>query len=543
MRVRVRQALSVVAIVTVAGSLAAAAIEAQAVAQAPAAPAQTLTVDQTLPIDPAVPDRAAGQRAPLLHPPQRPAGQSGVAAAGRQRRLGVRRRRSARARAFPRAHGVQRHRELQARRAHQLSRNHRRALWSARQRLHLVRRDGLHARCADRQARLRRSRPARAPRLRRRHVAPGRRDREGTRRRHRGVARPTRRRLALDRQAAAGAAREVALRRAAADRHARDSQVVPAAATGRLLSQVVPPRSNGRDRRRRRRSGRGAEAGRAAVRRYPSREDAARSGRPHRAAHKETLFAIATDPEAQGWSVALANKRPVEIEKTVGDYRRSLIQQLATQMLNLRLSEIARRPNAPFLGAEAGGSGLGRSVELYELGAAVQEGGIAAGLEALIVEARRMQQFGFSADELDRARAALLAGFERAFKERNTSESTSYAGEYVRAFLEQEPIPGIEFEYKIASTFVPTVTAGRSHRRSAQADPRRQPRRPRGGAGEERRAGADRGRAARRHGQGREGAGRGLHRRAGRARPRREAAGAGQGRGAADRWPRSARRC
>lgn len=174
--------------------------------------------------------------------------------------------------------------------------------------------------------------------------------------------------------------------------------------------------------------------------------------------HKETLFTIATDPEAQGWSVALAHKRPVEIERTVGDYRRSLIQQLATQMLNLRLREIARRPNAPFLGAEAGGSGLGRSVELYELGASVSEGGIAAGLEALIVEARRMQQFGFGAEELERARAALIATYERAFKERDTSESPGYASEYVRAFLEREPIPGIEFEYKIASTFLPAIT-------------------------------------------------------------------------------------
>ncbi|MGH9174686.1 MAG: M16 family metallopeptidase, partial [Vicinamibacterales bacterium] len=174
--------------------------------------------------------------------------------------------------------------------------------------------------------------------------------------------------------------------------------------------------------------------------------------------HQETLFTIATDPEAQGWSVALAHKRPVEVQTTVGDYRRSLVQQLATQMLNLRLREIARRPNAPFLGAEAGGSGLGRSIEVYELGAAVQEGGIAKGLEALIVEARRMQQFGFGADELDRARAALLASFERAYKERDTSENPGYANEYVRAFLEREPIPGIEFEYKIASTFLPTIT-------------------------------------------------------------------------------------
>ena len=175
----------------------------------------------------------------------------------------------------------------------------------------------------------------------------------------------------------------------------------------------------------------------------------------------------------------MAQKRPVEVERTVGDYRRSLIQQLATQMLNLRLREIARQPNAPFLSAQAGGSGLGRSVELYELEATVQEGRLTHGLEALIVEARRMQQFGFSREELERAQAAMLAFYERAFKERDKSESPAYAGEYVRAFLEQEPIPGIEFEYKIASTFLPVDHARRSDGRSPEADARREPGRPR----------------------------------------------------------------
>jgi zinc protease len=176
-------------------------------------------------------------------------------------------------------------------------------------------------------------------------------------------------------------------------------------------------------------------------------------------AHDETLVAVATDPEAQGWTIALAHKRPFEAERTVGDYRRALIQQLASQMLNLRLREIARQPKAPFLGAEAGGAGLVRTLEMYQLGAAVQEGSIDAGLEALIVEARRIEQFGFTTEELDRARAALLASYERAYKERETSENSGYAGEYVRAFLESEPIPGIEFEYRIATTFLPTVTA------------------------------------------------------------------------------------
>jgi zinc protease len=175
--------------------------------------------------------------------------------------------------------------------------------------------------------------------------------------------------------------------------------------------------------------------------------------------NKETRYSVATDPEAQGWTVSMAFKRPSETDRTVADYRRSLVQQLVSQMLNLRLREIARQQDAPFLAAQGGGASLTRSVEIFELEASVQEGRLTTGLEALMLEARRMQKFGFSNDEIERAKAATLAFYERAYKERNTSESDQYAMEYVRAFLEQEPIPGIEFEYKIASTYVPTITA------------------------------------------------------------------------------------
>ena len=176
-------------------------------------------------------------------------------------------------------------------------------------------------------------------------------------------------------------------------------------------------------------------------------------------AHKETLINMSTDPEAQGWSVSLAFKGKAEHDNTVRGYRKSLAEQLVAQMLNLRLRDIARRPNAPFLAANAGTSNIGRTLELFEVEAAVPEGQITEGLAAIVQETKRMQLYGFSADELNRAKSALLAGYERAYRERNTSESSNYANEYVRHFLEQEPIPGMEFEYRIASTYVPTITA------------------------------------------------------------------------------------
>ena len=174
--------------------------------------------------------------------------------------------------------------------------------------------------------------------------------------------------------------------------------------------------------------------------------------------HPETLFSVATDPESQGWTVTLSFKGRQQEQRTVADYRAALVRQLVSEMINPRLREIARRPDAPFVAAEAGADSFGRTLELFEIGAAVPENGLAAGLEALVLEARRVQQFGFSAAELDRARRALIAAYERAYNERATSESPSYAGEYVRHFLGGEAIPGIELEYRIASTYLPTVT-------------------------------------------------------------------------------------
>jgi zinc protease len=176
-------------------------------------------------------------------------------------------------------------------------------------------------------------------------------------------------------------------------------------------------------------------------------------------AHTDTLINMSTDPEAQGWSISLAFKGQAEHDTTVGGYRKTLVENLVSQMLNLRLRDIARRPNAPFLGAQAGTSNIGRTLELFEIEAVVPEGQLTEGLGAIVQEARRMQLHGFSVDELNRAKSALLAAYERAYKERNTSESASYANEYVRHFLQQEPIPGMEFEYRIAASYLPGVTA------------------------------------------------------------------------------------
>jgi zinc protease len=174
--------------------------------------------------------------------------------------------------------------------------------------------------------------------------------------------------------------------------------------------------------------------------------------------HNDTRVAVATDPEAQASSLSVFHTRPLRKSLTVGDYRRDLVRSLFESMLNARLGEIARRPDAPFLGASSGDDTLGRTVEAFGVSARVNEGGIPKGIDALEQELARVRQFGFGEPELERVKKSTLASYERAYNERDKSESPGLASEVVSLFLDDVPAPGIAVEYELAKRFVPTIT-------------------------------------------------------------------------------------
>ena len=175
--------------------------------------------------------------------------------------------------------------------------------------------------------------------------------------------------------------------------------------------------------------------------------------------HQETRYAIVMDREAQGSSVTVYHKRPKRDLVTMGDYRQSLVQSLMYQMLNARLSEISRQPNAPFIAASGGDDTLGQTLEAFVVSARVQDGTTARGLNALAQELARVRQHGFGEAELARAKASMLARYERSYNERDKAESPDLADELVRHFLVAEGAPGIEFEFDMVKKFLPTITA------------------------------------------------------------------------------------
>ncbi len=180
--------------------------------------------------------------------------------------------------------------------------------------------------------------------------------------------------------------------------------------------------------------------------------------------HDESLVAIASDPEATGSQVSVYYKQDVKDEATHGAYRERIIQGLYNGMLNERLDELTRKPDAPFLYGFSGQGRFVRTKEVYLLGATVMDNGIERGLEALLTEAERVARHGFTASELERQKMDLLRRMERAYEERLKTESVQYASEYIRHFLTDEPIPGIEYEYALYQQYLPGIQVGEVNR-------------------------------------------------------------------------------
>jgi zinc protease len=171
-----------------------------------------------------------------------------------------------------------------------------------------------------------------------------------------------------------------------------------------------------------------------------------------------TVYSVITDPEATSTRISVSSKMAARSQTSIGSYRQHMVERLFSSMLSERFDEIAQSPNAPFLRAATGRGLFVRTVEATTLDALVPTGGVERGLEALFTELGRVSQFGFTATELDREKLNLERGLERSVVEKDKSPSGPLADEFVRNFIQEEPIPGIVYEYGLNQRFMPEIT-------------------------------------------------------------------------------------
>ncbi len=178
--------------------------------------------------------------------------------------------------------------------------------------------------------------------------------------------------------------------------------------------------------------------------------------------NEQAIYIFEKDKEMQMSQVMVMMKHDAtpEEEKSNMSY---LIQDYATsvisRMFKQRLTEMTESPDCPFFEAYAtdGQYMLSKTKDCFEMIGVPKEGKDLETLQALIREAKRAREFGFTATEYDRAKADYMSSLEKQYTNRDKRKNAEYGNEYRDHYLSNEPIPPLDVLYQIMQQIVPNI--------------------------------------------------------------------------------------
>ena len=176
--------------------------------------------------------------------------------------------------------------------------------------------------------------------------------------------------------------------------------------------------------------------------------------------NEQAIYVVEKDKEQQYPVLMLSMKRdpiPAEMKKTMAYLVTDYLSSLTCSMLNSRFSEMAQQPDCPFVQAMVQDGNylqLARTKEALMLIGVAKEGKEIETMQAVMREAKRVRDFGFTATEFARAKADYMSSLEKMYTNRDKMKNEQFANDYIENFLENDPIPSVEDLYQTMNMLV-----------------------------------------------------------------------------------------
>ena len=177
----------------------------------------------------------------------------------------------------------------------------------------------------------------------------------------------------------------------------------------------------------------------------------------------ETIVSMATDkefPYAQTFLFWKHDAYPVEMRGDMNYLVYKYATGMASMMLNERLEEFSQLPEPPFMMAQFGSDEdyfLAKTKKSYMGIVVCGEDQLKNAVATIWREILRAKRGGFTASEYERARAEYMSQVESAYNSREKKSSASYCAEYVRHFIDNEPVMSQEDELALSQQLCPNI--------------------------------------------------------------------------------------
>ena len=175
--------------------------------------------------------------------------------------------------------------------------------------------------------------------------------------------------------------------------------------------------------------------------------------------HADPVYGLVTDEEADQTIIRymIRHRKSDDGPETFMGHRERYIHELFNSMMGQRIQELLQKGDPPFVIGVINYGDFERGYEALSAISIPKPNQEELSFTALLTELERVKRYGFTQGELDRAKAEILAQWEKYYKERDKISNEEYIDEYINNYLNKDAFPSTEFAYQAVQAILPTI--------------------------------------------------------------------------------------
>lgn len=185
--------------------------------------------------------------------------------------------------------------------------------------------------------------------------------------------------------------------------------------------------------------------------------------------NEDIICAVESDPEQSTRLLTVYFKHEGLADSdvpTMAFFRNDYVKSVVKMMFNERLGDISRVKTSPFTSVSVHDEGfsVAGSKDAFSLRAVVKRDSMASAARVLAREVARLHKYGFTQTEYDRAAKKVRALIDDYYANRDSRSNYEFSQEYIRNFIDGEPLPSIEDYMDIIGNVEKDMTLAEANR-------------------------------------------------------------------------------
>ncbi len=180
--------------------------------------------------------------------------------------------------------------------------------------------------------------------------------------------------------------------------------------------------------------------------------------------NEELLFTMAMDDEVTTSSISLGIVHPYSLEdKTVGDLKKTALDNMAMNMLSKRVGELSRKPDAPFLGTHINYGDHSRTTKSFNVSITPKPDQQYGAFKTVLSEVVRAVKYGFTEAEIKRTIDEVKNDYENQIIKKDDRPHGHLVSIIQNNYLSNAAMTDMEQEYELVKVILDSLDPDELH--------------------------------------------------------------------------------